>query len=103
MSGPPKQPADKALSQQKRSEQMAEVLRLHLTEGMGIRAIAKKTGMDRKRVRRLLAVARGKREAAPPQPRSSILAPYQEDIRQLIEDCADIRAPAVLDRLREKG
>jgi transposase len=103
MSRPPKQPADKTLAQQQRSEQMAEVLRLHLTEGLGVRAIAKKTSMDRKKVRRLLAIARGKHQAAPSRPRTSILAPYEDDLHQLVEECADIRAPAVLERLRDKG
>jgi transposase len=85
------------------SKQMAEVLRLHLTEGKGIRAISRQTGLGRKKVRKLLAVARGKRKPGPARPRTSILSPYDSDIRQMLEDCADIRAPAVLERLREKG
>jgi transposase len=87
----------------KRSRQLAEVLRLHLTEGKGIKAIARQLQMHRKTVRKLLGVARGERTARPPQPRSSILDPYQEEIRKAVADCADIRAPAVLDRLRAVG
>ena len=45
-------------SEEETSKQMAEVLRLHLTEGKGIRAIARQTGLGRKKVRKLLAVAR---------------------------------------------
>lgn len=86
-----------------RSRQLAEVLRLHLTEGKGIKAIARQLRMHRKTVRKLLGVAQGKRKAGPLQPRSSILDPYQDEIRKVIEDCADIRAPAVLDRLRAVG
>jgi len=103
MTRPPTQPEDKALTLQGRSERMAEVLRLRLTEGMSIHGIAKKTGLNRKTVRKLLNVARGMHKATPTQQRSSILAPYEGDIRQLVEECADIRAPAVLERLRDKG
>jgi len=87
----------------RRSKQLAEVLRLHLTEGKGIKAIARQLKMHRKTVRKLLGVARGERQAKPPLSRSSILDPYKEDIRKALEDCADIRAPAMLDRLRAVG
>lgn len=87
-----------------RSTQMAEVLRLHLIEGKGIRAIAKATKLGRKKVRKLLSLARGKDKRRPAQERrSSILAPYDEEIRKTLDDCADIRAPAMLDRLRANG
>lgn len=85
------------------AQQMAEVLRLHLTEGKGIRAIARQTGLARKTVRRMLGTASGKREPAKPRVSTSIVAPYVEDIRSLLEECAEMRAPAVLDRLRAKG
>jgi transposase len=98
-------PAEAAVSGsgEEPSKQMAEVLRLHLTEGKGIRAIARQTGLGRKKVRKMLALARGKHKPSPARQRSSILSPYESDIRQMLEDCADIRAPAVLERLRGKG
>lgn len=86
-----------------KSKRMGEVLRLHLTEGKGIKAIARQLKIHRKTVRKLLGRARGERKCPPAQPRSSILDPYQDEIRRVIDDCADIRAPAVLDRLRAKG
>lgn len=86
-----------------RSVQLAEVLRLHLVEGKGIRAIARQTQLGRKKVRKLLNLATGKHEPTPAPQRSSILAPYDEQIRKVLDDCADIRAPAMLDRLRERG
>jgi hypothetical protein len=55
-----------------RSRRMAEVLRLHLVEGKGIRTIARQMKLHRKTVR--------KQERAQP-PRVPILAPYQEEIR----------------------
>ena len=86
-----------------RSRQMAEVLRLHLTEGKSIRATARETKLTRKKVRKLLGLAKGKHKPKPVQQRSSILAPYDDQIRKTLDDCADIRAPAMLDRLRESG
>lgn len=87
-----------------RSRQMAEVLRLSLTEGKGIRAIARETGLSRKLVRRMIGAASGKRERAkPPGQRASVLDAYVGEIQALLADCADMRAPAVLDRLRARG
>lgn len=86
-----------------KSVQMAEVLRLHLVEGKGIRAIARETKLCRKTVRKLLGLAKGKNKPKPTQPRVSIVAPYDDVIRKALDDCADIRAPAMLDRLRNGG
>jgi transposase len=86
-----------------RSLKMAEVLRLHLVEGKGIRAIARQTKLCRKTVRKLLGVAAGKHKPKPLQERTSIVAPYDDDIRKALDDCADIPAPAMLDRLRQQG
>jgi len=85
------------------ARQMAEVLRLHLSEGKGLRAISRETGLARKTVRKLLKVASGEREQAKPREHCSIVDPYLQEIRALLEECATIRAPAVLDRLRAKG
>ena len=54
-------------AEDKRSTQMAEVLRLHLVEGKGIRAIAKATKLTRKTVRKLLGLASGKDKPKPAQ------------------------------------
>ncbi|MDQ3274987.1 MAG: IS21 family transposase [Actinomycetota bacterium] len=86
-----------------RSKQMAEVLRLQLTEGKGIRAIAKQMRLSRKKVRNLLGLAQGTQKAKPAPQRTSILAPYDEEIRKTLDECADMPAPAMLDRLRASG
>ncbi len=85
-----------------RSTQMAEVLRLKLIEGQSINAIHRGTKLSRKKVRKLLGIAQGKQEAKSAE-RSSILAPYAEEIRQALDECPEMKAPAVLDRLRAKG
>ncbi|MHB8876631.1 MAG: IS21 family transposase [Myxococcaceae bacterium] len=94
----------KDLKHKDRSTQMAEVLRLHLMEGRGIRAIHRQTGLDRKKVRELLGAAKSKQaESKKAAHRPSILDPYEGEVRVLLENCADIRAPAALDRLRANG
>jgi transposase len=81
-------------------EKTAQVLRLHLTEGLGIRPIARKLSMSRKTVRRVLGKAAKKPE---PPPRTSMLSPFEERLSQWLEETPDMRAPAVLERLRPLG
>jgi len=84
-----------------RSGRVAEVLRLGLVEGVGIRAIARKLDMSRKTVRRILG-----RHRAPPQPtekRGSMLDAYEPAISKILGDAPDMLAPAVLERLRPLG
>ena len=90
------------MTPEQHSARMAEVLRLHRTDGKSIREIAKATRMTRRTVSKLLGRAARKQEA-PLQPRRSMLEPYQELLHKLVEGCAEIRAPAALDRLREHG
>ena len=84
-----------------RSGRVAEVLRLGLVEGVGVRAIARRLGMARKTVRKILG-----RHRAPPKPketRGSVLDSYEPAIRKLLDDAPDMLAPAVLERLRPLG
>jgi transposase len=84
------------------SGRVAEVLRLGLVEGASVRAIAKRLGMARKTVRKILG-----RHRAPPkqatEPRGSILDPYEAAIRVVLDDAPEMLAPAVLERLRPLG
>jgi transposase len=84
------------------SGRVAEVLRLGLVEGVAVRAIAKRLGMSRKTVRKILG-----RHRAPPkpaaEPRGSILDPYDSAIRTVLDDAPEMLAPAVLERLRPLG
>jgi transposase len=89
------------------SAQIAEVLRLSLVEGLSIRAIGRKTHISRRRIRKILGRALTPKEKVRPSsqapPRSSILEPYLPTIRKLLEDTPELRAPAVLERLRALG
>jgi transposase len=84
------------------SGRVAEVLRLGLVEGVAVRAIAKRLGMARKTVRKIL----GRPSASPKpaaEPRGSILDPYEPAIRAVLDDAPEMLAPAVLERLRPLG
>jgi transposase len=93
----------KNLQQEDQATQMAEVLRLRMVEGRGIKAIHRATRLSRKKVRKLLGMAQGKQKPKAIAERASILAPYDDEIRKVLEDCPEMKAPAVLDRLRAKG
>ena len=81
---------------------MAEVLRLAFVDGLGVRAIARRLSMSRKTVRHILDRRRAKtiREATP---RPTLLEGYDATIRALLSDTPEMRAPAVLERLRPLG
>lgn len=83
-------------------ELVAEVMRLHLVDGVGLRPIARRLGISRNTVRRIL----GRRPAKPtkgPVPRESLLDPFLPVVRQLLDDTPEMRAPAVLERIRPLG
>jgi transposase len=83
------------------SELMAEVLKLALVEGLSARAISKRLGISRNTVRRMLGRA-PKRELKPVH-RESMLVPYEKEIKQWLDDTPELKAPAVLERLRPLG
>jgi transposase len=83
-------------------ERQAEALKLHLVDGMSIRLIAKRLHMSRNTVRKLVGRVPVKPRAAP-SPRTSLLTPYEETLKELLEQTPGLRAPAVLEKLREAG
>lgn len=84
------------------SELMAEVLKLHLVDGHSARAIAKRLRLSRNTVRRMLG-RRAQAETSAPNPRPSMLDIHDAQIRQWLDDAPELKAPAVLERLRSVG
>jgi transposase len=81
---------------------MAEVLRLGLIEGLSARAIARKLRISRNTARRMLGRA-PKRELSASPSRESMLTPYEKEIRRWLDDTPELKAPAVVERLRPLG
>jgi transposase len=85
-------------------DRAAEVLRLAYVDGLGVRTIARRLSMSRKTVRRLLGLRGGASQPRPnPEPRSSILDAFTPVIRDLLRETPEMKAPAVLERLRPLG
>ena len=85
------------------AERFAEVLKLAFVDDLGVRAIARRLRMSRKTVRRILDRERRKQGPQPATPRQTLLGPYDGAIRQMLSDTPELRAPAVLERLRPLG
>ena len=85
------------------TERFAEVLKLAFVDGLGVRAIARRLRMARKTVRRILDRERRKQSPRPTVPRPTLLGPYDGAIRQMLSETPELRAPAVLERLRPLG
>ena len=82
---------------------LAEVLRLALVEGQSVRAISRGLSMSRRTVRRLLGRAADSRRKAAAPKRVSLLDRFDPELKRLLADTPEMRAPAVLERLRPLG
>jgi transposase len=81
---------------------IADALKLHLIDGLSVRAISKRLKMSRNTVRRV--VGRGApKPRTPAAPRSSLLTPYEARVKALVDETPEMKAPAVLERLRADG
>jgi len=85
------------------AQRRAEVLRLTYAEGLGIRAIGRRLKMARKTVRKLLDGDRASKRDKPALPRARLLLPFEGAIRQMLGETPEMRAPAMLERLRTLG
>jgi transposase len=83
-------------------ERVAEVMQLHYASGLSLRAVARKLGLSRNTVRRILGRGPVRRTTSPAK-RDSLLDPYLPAIRKLLDDTPEMRATAVLERLRPLG
>jgi transposase len=85
------------------AQRFADVLKLAFVDDLGVRAIARRLHMGRKTVRRILDRERRERGAPSAAPRPTLLGAYDGAIRQMLSDTPELRAPAVLERLRPLG
>jgi transposase len=85
------------------AQRRAEVLRLTYSEGLGIRAIARRLKMARKTVRGFLDGDRARKHNRAAAPRAKMLLPFDGAIRQMLSETPQMLAPAMLERLRTLG
>lgn len=83
-------------------ERRAEILRLRYVDGLSTRAIAKRLSMARRTVRGVLEAKKPRTRAASTA-RESILTPYEAAVRAELAKTPELRAPAMLERLRVVG
>ena len=83
-------------------EQAAEVMRLHYLEGLSARAIAKRLKVSRNTVRRILGRSLPQLTRSSPE-RGSLLDPHQAFIVDALDTTPELKAPALLERLRARG
>ena len=96
MSSPSKQDESSSL--------LADALRLSLIDGLSARAIAKRLAVSRNTVRALLRGAPARTQMSRPSPaRGSMLEPYKPEIKDLLDEVPEMKAPAMLERLRRLG
>jgi transposase len=69
---------------------------------LSTRAIAQRLQLSRKTVRKLLGRA-AERKPPSSEPRALLLEPYDAEIRRLLADTPEFKAPAILERLRPLG
>lgn len=84
------------------AEKQAEILHLHFNQKSSIRSIAKKVGVDRKTVKRVIDAKRVKLERKF-QTRLSILNPHYEKIQNFLQKDPTMSAAAILQNLRDDG
>lgn len=84
-----------------RVERWAEIRRAHFVEGVGIRALARRTGLDRQTIRRAL------RGDSPPRyerrPAASRLDPHKGEIHRLLRTEPNLPATRIRELIAEQG
>ena len=90
------------LPQRTQDETIAEVMRLHFTDGAGVRAISRRLGLARNTIRKILGRGATK-TSVNPAPRPSLLDPFAPTIRKWLADTPELKSTTVLERLRGMG
>ena len=82
-------------------EQWAEIRRMHFVEGLAIKEIARRTGRDRKTIRRAIRSSEPPRYRRPPV--SSKLDPHRDQIARLLRDVEGITNTRIRELITEAG
>ena len=85
------------------TDRTAEVLKLHFVEGLSVRAISRRISMARKTIRRILGRELPRDTTSLRHTRESLLDPFDSLIRDELKATPELRAPAMLERLRPLG
>ncbi len=72
-------------------------------EGLSISAIARRTGLDRKTVRKLLDRGLAAPAYSPQEPRPRLLEPYEGYLADKIGNCPDLSGRRLFREIRERG
>ena len=72
-------------------------------EGLSISAIARRTGLDRKTVRKLLDRGLAAPAYSPREPRPRLLEPYEAYLADKIGNCPDLSGRRLFREIRERG
>ncbi|MBB4287241.1 transposase [Roseospira goensis] len=78
------------------------ILDLH-RQGLSLSAIARRTGLDRKTVRKCIKRGLEPPVYAPRPPREPVIAPWQEYLRQRLQAVPELTAKRLLREIRERG
>ena len=78
------------------------ILDLH-KEGLSVSAIAERTGLDRKTVRKYIARGVEPPQYGPRAPRPRIMAPYEAYVRERLAAFPELSIPRLLREIRERG
>ena len=81
----------------------SEILALHFGNKMGTRAIAKRLGISRKAVRRVVETRKVSLKPESRGPRRSILDPYKPRIEELLKQDPELTATRIMQQLRSEG
>jgi hypothetical protein len=82
-------------------EQWAEIRRMHFVEGLAIKEIARRTGRDRKTIRRAIRSPEPPRYRRPPAP--SKLDPHRAEIARLLRKVEGITNTRIRELIEEDG
>jgi transposase len=82
-------------------EQWAEIRRMHFVEAVAIKEIARRTGMDRKTIRKAVRGAKPPGYSRPAV--ASKLDPHREEIAQLLRDVQGITNTRIRELITESG